>query len=102
MSDVRAIVLAAGQGKRMKSTTPKVLHQVLGKPILQRVLGAILQAFGGELSRVHVIVGHSADVVRGFVEQLTASGSRDAAMPIETHLQEPQLGTGHAVMQAQS
>ncbi len=81
-----AIVLAAGQGKRMKSKLYKVLHPVCGKPMVAHVLRAVREA-GCE--RVVVVVGHGADDVRA------ALG--DAA---EYALQSEQLGTGHAVQQA--
>lgn len=87
---LRAILLAAGQGKRMKSSLPKVLHQVLGRAILSRVLDAVDQL---ELEHVYVVVGHGAEEVRSYLE------SNPPKTPWSTHLQEPQLGTGHAVQQ---
>lgn len=90
MVAVRAIILAAGQGKRMKSARPKVLHEVLGMPILSRVVRQC-QALAPE--KLHVVVGHQAELVRAFVEKSFDEGT------CLTHLQEPQLGTGHAVMQ---
>jgi bifunctional UDP-N-acetylglucosamine pyrophosphorylase/glucosamine-1-phosphate N-acetyltransferase len=81
-----AIVLAAGQGKRMKSQFYKVLHPVCGKPMAQHVLDAVRLASCG---RVVVIVGHGAQAVR---ETLVG--------PAEFALQAEQLGTGHAVLQA--
>lgn len=82
-----AIVLAAGQGKRMKSKLYKVLHQVCGKPMVGHVLDAVEEA---GCSRTVVVVGHGAETVQGYV------GER-----AECVLQSPQLGTGHAVMQAE-
>jgi bifunctional UDP-N-acetylglucosamine pyrophosphorylase/glucosamine-1-phosphate N-acetyltransferase len=66
MRPVRAIVLAAGQGKRMKSNKPKVLHEVLGRAILSRVMDAVGAAAGltedsKGLEHLHLVVGHSAD-----------------------------------------
>ncbi len=90
MLPVRAIVLAAGQGKRMKSSRPKVLHEVMGRAILSRVMDAV-GALG--LEHLHLVVGHAADVVTEFVDQNPPN------CPFSTHLQAPQLGTGHAVMQ---
>jgi bifunctional UDP-N-acetylglucosamine pyrophosphorylase/glucosamine-1-phosphate N-acetyltransferase len=81
-----AVVLAAGLGKRMKSKRHKVLHPVCGKPMLGHVLDALSEAGCG---RTIVIIGHGADTVRSFV------GGR-----AECVLQEEQLGTGHAVLQA--
>ena len=87
-----AVLLAAGQGKRMKSSLPKVLHEVLGKPIVKRVLNAL---DGICLDHIYIIVGHQADDVRAFLEK------EPPATSFSTHLQEPQLGTGHALMQVE-
>ena len=82
-----AVVLAAGQGKRMRSALPKVLHEVAGRPMLARVL-ATARLSGCD--RLLVVVGHRAESVR-------------AAFP-ETDLtwveQREQRGTGHALLQA--
>ena len=83
---VAAILLAAGQGTRMKSNLPKVLHSLAGKPMLWHTLQALNQA---ATEKPVVIVGHEASQVIEFVG--------DAA---DCVLQEPQLGTGHAAMQA--
>ncbi len=84
----RAVVLAAGLGKRMKSELPKVLHPVLGKTILARVLSAL---DGLNLEHIHIVVGHKADDVQAYLE------SNPPKTPWSTHLQKPQLGTGHAL-----
>ena len=89
-SPLRVVLLAAGQGKRMKSQLPKVLHPVLGKAILARILDAV-DELGAE--HVHIVVGHGADQVRTFLE------ANPPKTPWSTHLQEPQLATGHALMQ---
>ena len=81
-----AIVLAAGQGKRMKSKLYKVLHPVCGKPMVGHVLQTVEQA---RSERSVVVVGHGAEAVRSYLG--------DAA---EYVLQAEQLGTGHAVKQA--
>ncbi|MFF3924333.1 bifunctional UDP-N-acetylglucosamine diphosphorylase/glucosamine-1-phosphate N-acetyltransferase GlmU [Paenibacillus lactis] len=81
-----AIVLAAGQGKRMKSKLYKVLHPVCGKPMVGHVLQTVQQV---NCERSVVVVGHGAEAVRTYLQ--------DAA---EYVLQEEQLGTGHAVKQA--
>jgi bifunctional UDP-N-acetylglucosamine pyrophosphorylase/glucosamine-1-phosphate N-acetyltransferase len=81
-----AVVLAAGQGKRMKSKLYKVLHPVCGKPMVGHVLDTV-KAIGCE--RKVVVVGHGAETVKAYIGQ-------DA----EYVLQETQLGTGHAVKQA--
>jgi bifunctional UDP-N-acetylglucosamine pyrophosphorylase / glucosamine-1-phosphate N-acetyltransferase len=83
---VAAVLLAAGQGTRMKSNVPKVLHSLGGKPMLWHTLQALAQA---STEKPVVIVGHGAEQVMAFVG--------DAA---DCALQEPQLGTGHAAMQA--
>jgi bifunctional UDP-N-acetylglucosamine pyrophosphorylase/glucosamine-1-phosphate N-acetyltransferase len=84
----RAVLLAAGQGKRMKSSKPKVLHEVLGKAILTRVIDAV-EAL--DIEHVHIVVGHAADQVRAFLEK------NPPKIPYSLHLQEPQLGTGDAL-----
>lgn len=83
---IRAIVLAAGQGTRMKSHLPKVLHPILGQPLAAYAIQAAFTATG---SKPVLVVGHQADAVR------SALGDS-----VEYAVQEPQLGTGHAVMQA--
>ena len=85
---ITAVLLAAGQGTRMKSSLPKVLHSVAGKPMIWHALRAIQQA---TTEKPVVVVGHGADEVTKYLG--------DSA---QTVLQEPQLGTGHAVMQAES
>jgi len=85
-----AIVLAAGQGKRMKSDLPKVLHRACGRPIVEYVLDA---ARAAGVKRLVVIVGHQAELVRDAL-------GRHA--DVEFARQERQLGTGDAVKAAQS
>lgn len=79
---VRAIVLAAGKGTRMRSDVPKVLHPVAGRPIISWVIDAV-QAAGAD--DVLVVVGHGADSVVAVLP--------DA---VKSVVQEEQLGTGHA------
>jgi bifunctional UDP-N-acetylglucosamine pyrophosphorylase / glucosamine-1-phosphate N-acetyltransferase len=81
-----AIILAAGQGTRMKSRLPKVLHSLLGKPMACYAVEAARQVTH---STPVMVIGHGADQVR------QALGDQ-----AEYVLQQPQLGTGHAVMQA--
>lgn len=88
MNDIFAIVLAAGQGTRMKSKLYKVLHPVCGKPMVEHVVDNILTL---DVNRIVTIVGHGADKVK---EQLVEKS--------EYVLQSEQLGTAHAVMQAES
>lgn len=84
--DIKAVILAAGKGTRMKSeTTPKVLHKIMGKTLL----GYVLDNVKNFVSEEYVIVGHHAQEVENFVK----SNYENA----KTVLQSPQLGTGHAV-----
>ena len=82
-----ALILAAGKGTRMKSDLAKVLHVLNGKPLLHYSLAAAKEA-GAE--KIVVIIGHQADKIK---EDFSASG----CIFVE---QKPQLGTGHAVLQA--
>ena len=81
------VILAAGQGKRMNSALPKVLHPLAGKPLVRHVLDT---ARSLSPARVVVVYGHGGETVR---EAL-------AGPAIGFAKQDPQLGTGHAVMQA--
>jgi bifunctional UDP-N-acetylglucosamine pyrophosphorylase/glucosamine-1-phosphate N-acetyltransferase len=85
---ITAVLLAAGQGTRMKSDLPKVLHPLCGKPMLWHVLEALKSV---TTEQPVVVVGHGAEEVRKYVG--------DSA---ECVLQEPQLGTAHATLQAES
>lgn len=85
---ITAVLLAAGQGTRMKSSLPKVLHSVAGKPMIRHALNAVAQA---TTETPVVVVGHGSDEVKAYLGESA-----------QTVLQEPQLGTGHAVMQAES
>jgi bifunctional UDP-N-acetylglucosamine pyrophosphorylase / glucosamine-1-phosphate N-acetyltransferase len=89
MPDTHVVVLAAGKGTRMKSAVPKVLHRVAGLTLLDHVLRA---ASAVHPSSIVVIVGHHAEDV------MTAVGSRPG---VRCAVQEPQLGTGHALLQAE-
>ncbi|MBD8575214.1 bifunctional UDP-N-acetylglucosamine diphosphorylase/glucosamine-1-phosphate N-acetyltransferase GlmU [Pseudomonas syringae] len=81
------VILAAGQGTRMRSALPKVLHPVAGNSMLGHVIHSARQL---SPQGIHVVIGHGADAVR---EQL-------AADDLNFVLQDKQLGTGHAVAQA--
>ena len=89
--DVTAIVMAAGEGTRMKSNHAKVSHKILGKPMICWVVDAALAA---GCDRVVVVVGSHADEVRAILGS-TYTGDRAAA--IECVEQAERLGTGHAV-----
>src|SRR5262245_33475646 len=81
------LILAAGQGKRMKSDLPKVLQPLAGSPLLRHV---VRRARALEPASVHVVYGHGGDQVRAAFAQ----------EPLQWALQAEQLGTGHAVAQA--
>ncbi|MEI7027679.1 bifunctional UDP-N-acetylglucosamine diphosphorylase/glucosamine-1-phosphate N-acetyltransferase GlmU [Paenibacillus sp. y28] len=86
--NIYGIILAAGQGKRMKSKLYKVLHPVCGQPMVGHVTDTFAEL---GTARTVVIVGHGAEAVKGYLG--------DCA---EYALQAEQLGTGHAVMQAEA
>ncbi|GLB61554.1 bifunctional UDP-N-acetylglucosamine diphosphorylase/glucosamine-1-phosphate N-acetyltransferase GlmU [Cytobacillus sp. NCCP-133] len=86
MSNRYAVILAAGQGTRMKSKLYKVLHPVCGKPMVQHVVDQVSKL---NIKEIVTITGHGAEMV----EEQLGSSSKYA-------LQEEQLGTAHAVMQA--
>lgn len=84
--DIKAVILAAGKGTRMKSqTTPKVLHEIMGKTLL----GYVIDNVKNITNEQFVIVGYHAQEVEKFVN--------DNYENAKTVLQSPQLGTGHAV-----
>ncbi|MGE5758614.1 MAG: bifunctional UDP-N-acetylglucosamine diphosphorylase/glucosamine-1-phosphate N-acetyltransferase GlmU [Sideroxydans sp.] len=87
MSSLNIVILAAGKGTRMYSDKPKVLHALAGKPLVQHVLdcAALLQP-----QQVCVVYGHGGEAVPQAMQQYAA----------KFVIQEPQLGTGHAVQQA--
>jgi bifunctional UDP-N-acetylglucosamine pyrophosphorylase / glucosamine-1-phosphate N-acetyltransferase len=84
-----AVILAAGQGTRMKSPVPKVLHKVGGRSLLDRVIDTV-SATGCE--RIVVVVGAGPSAVRDLVVARLGEGA--------IAVQDPPLGTGHAVMAA--
>ena len=88
-----AVILAAGQGTRMKSDLPKVLHTVDGVPMVRYVIDTVHNA---GIERVVIIVGYKAERVR---EACVVHDTGDDNS-VEFALQSEQLGTGHAVMQA--
>ncbi len=81
------VILAAGQGTRMRSSLPKVLHPIAARPMLEHVLE---MAYALSPAQVHVVIGHGAAAVR----------TQLAAYPVTWVNQAQQLGTGHAVQQA--
>jgi len=90
MSDTHVVILAAGQGTRMKSSIPKVLHRVAGRPMIEYVLRT---ARALSPDTVTLIVGHQAETVRDHLAR------RDKHLHFA--VQQPQLGTGHALQQAE-
>src|SRR5688572_3400715 len=88
-TDTHVVILAAGQGTRMKSQLPKVLHQVAGRSMIEHVLAT---ARAVSPTSVTLIVGHRAEAVRRKLE-----GGPDVAFAV----QAPQLGTAHALQQAE-
>lgn len=80
-----AIILAAGEGKRMKSSTPKILHKVCGREMVNIVIDVMKSA---EINDINVIVGRGSDKVKEATTERKVSYS----------LQDKQLGTGHAVI----
>ncbi|MDA8259131.1 MAG: bifunctional UDP-N-acetylglucosamine diphosphorylase/glucosamine-1-phosphate N-acetyltransferase GlmU [Betaproteobacteria bacterium] len=84
---MNVVILAAGQGKRMRSDLPKVLHPLAGKALLGHVIDTARE-LGAE--RICVVYGHGGEQVRTALDAPDLSWAR----------QEPQLGTGHAVLQA--
>ena len=86
-NNVAAVILAAGLGKRMKSDLPKVLHKVAGKCLVEHVLESVVRA---GIENIVLVVGHKYELVQ---KQLAGRGLKFA-------IQQPQLGTGHAVQMA--
>src|ERR1700760_1660320 len=82
------IILAAGQGTRMKSALPKVLHKIAGLPLLGHVVVAMR---GAGIARIVVVTSPSGDAVRAYA----------ASLNCQTAVQDQQLGTGHAARAAQ-
>jgi bifunctional UDP-N-acetylglucosamine pyrophosphorylase/glucosamine-1-phosphate N-acetyltransferase len=84
---LNVVILAAGKGKRMHSDLPKVLHPLAGRPLLAHVIESVRELGAENICVVH---GHGGEQVRAALD----------APDLAWALQEPQLGTGHAVMQA--
>jgi bifunctional UDP-N-acetylglucosamine pyrophosphorylase / glucosamine-1-phosphate N-acetyltransferase len=93
------VILAAGQGKRMKSALPKVLQTLAGKPLLQFVLDAAI-ALQGKHAKTGpiVVIGHGASQVKDFLQHLSEEDPRFSK--VTSVLQAEQKGTGHALLQA--
>ena len=89
MSDIHVVVLAAGKGTRMKSALPKVLHMAGGRSLIDH---ALLTAASLGPASIVVVVGYEADLLRNALEKRPG---------LALAVQEPQLGTGHALLQAE-
>lgn len=87
MNKLKVIILAAGEGKRMKSKLPKVLHKVQGKTMADHVIDAAECAGADDIC---VVIGHGAETVKEALKN----------RKVKFALQQKQMGTGHAVMQA--
>src|SRR3990172_7281071 len=90
MSDVHTVVLAAGKGTRLLSATAKVLHRVAGVPMIEHVLGTAASLHPRSTT---VVVGHQAEKVKALLAGRAG---------LTFVLQEPQLGTGHALLSAEA
>ena len=88
--EYEAVILAAGKGTRMRSEIPKVAHRVAGKPMVLHVVNAVRAAGAG---KIILVVGHGREQVQSLFDP--------ADEAVQFALQEQQLGTGHALMQAQ-
>ena len=94
MDSVSVVIMAAGQGTRMKSSIPKVLHPVAGKRMVWYM--ASLASHVAD-SVVAIVIGHGSDQVREYLQQ-----EKDSLAPFSIVEQTQQLGTGHAVQQART
>jgi len=87
MAPLHVVILAAGEGKRMKSRLPKVLHRLAGRTLLEHVVVAVQEL---DPALIHVVYGHGGSQVR----------DAQSALAVQWVEQREQLGTGHAVEQA--
>ena len=87
MSDLAAIILAAGKGTRMRSDLPKVFHEILGEPMLTYVLESVKEL---KPQRTLLVVGHKRDLIMDYYKD----------HDLKFVIQDEQLGTGHAVVKA--
>ena len=84
--DLHVVILAAGKGTRMRSALPKVLHRAAGLPLIEWV---VRLARALEPQSITLVLGHGADEVRGWFAR---------SSDVQFVVQEPQLGTGHALL----
>lgn len=90
------IILAAGQGTRMRSSTPKVLHTIGGKPMLQHVIESCQEL---DVDKIAIIYGHGGEQVQQVINTANITNNAETLVWIQ---QKEQKGTGHAVAQAES
>ena len=88
-TDLHVVILAAGKGTRMKSATPKVLHSLAGRPLIEHILSTVDHL---KAASTTLVVGHGANEV-----QKALAGRPN----LQFVVQSPQLGTGHALLQAE-
>src|SRR5690625_55840 len=86
---ISAIVLAAGEGTRMRSTTPKVLHRLAGRSLIEHAV----RAASGVAGELVVVVGHGREAVEEHISDMSGAIDREVRASVQDH----QLGTGHAV-----
>jgi bifunctional UDP-N-acetylglucosamine pyrophosphorylase/glucosamine-1-phosphate N-acetyltransferase len=89
MADLHIVVLAAGKGTRMKSELPKVAHHSVGLPLIEHVLRTAAALHPASIT---IVIGHQAPLVRACLAHRAS---------VDFVVQEPQLGTGHALLQAE-
>src|SRR5918996_1802025 len=89
MVETHVVILAAGQGTRMKSSLPKVLHPVAGRPMVEHVVET---ARSVSPTSITVVVGHRAEAIQTFLA---------GRQGVQFARQDPQLGTAHALQQAE-
>jgi bifunctional UDP-N-acetylglucosamine pyrophosphorylase/glucosamine-1-phosphate N-acetyltransferase len=90
--NLEVVILAAGKGTRMQSELPKVMHRIAGRPLLEHVLDTTASL---QPKAVHIVVGYGANALRDHFADYQIDGR-----PVNWVVQEQQLGTGHAVLQA--
>lgn len=86
---VHVVILAAGQGTRMKSARPKVLHELAGRPLIEHVLRTVDEL---DVASITLVVGHGAEEVKAALADRSN---------VQYVVQSPQLGTGHALLQTE-
>lgn len=96
-ASLSTIILAAGRGSRMKSDLPKVLHQILGVPMIELVIEKVRQAGSDDLT---LVLGHGADQVQRALGETSIRSAMIRSAMIRSAIQQPQRGTADAVLAA--